>query len=192
MDNISKRIAYEKQILPLLTEIEKVCEELHIPYFTCFALPNKDETNENIDYKQLARTFASFNIANNDDKIVEHIKINNGFQTMNTEFIINVDSEIYDKIETNKDKKVKATNPIIPIKPKKVCENSQKTKGKQPIEKKNKHIKQNSDVPTSTTGEQKFNIPTSTTGERLNIGFDNFEFEDLFEDIAEDISEDIE
>ena len=84
----NKTKEYNEQIKPLLEKLDMACERLSVPYFATFATENSDTETK---YQNSSRTPAPLKLELADNKIIDHIKVLNGFEVVSAESIPVID-----------------------------------------------------------------------------------------------------
>lgn len=67
---------YEEKLLPLITEIKKICVLSKIPCFTCVATAN---SSKGTTYKYDGVLTGTLNVNLSDDRFAKHLCVANGF-----------------------------------------------------------------------------------------------------------------
>ena len=79
MNEYDKKEFYNENIRSLIEQVDVICAEAHIPFFFTAAVSNEHGETQ---YENTARTPAPLEVALNDDKITEHVKVSAGFETI--------------------------------------------------------------------------------------------------------------
>lgn len=78
-NSYDKTAVFEKQVKPLLDQLERICRDRCIPFYATFAIANdKDGTV----YENISNGALPMGIELKDDRLVEHLKIAAGWQAM--------------------------------------------------------------------------------------------------------------
>lgn len=86
---------YEKEILPKLLEIKKICELNDLPFFSCCAVKSEEEKTT---YKYEGILTGSKGIELYDDKYRKHLCVANGFD-VKTNILSNIEDDLSSYLE---------------------------------------------------------------------------------------------
>lgn len=87
---------YEKEIVPKLTEIKRICELNDIPFFSCVAAKN-DENGTIYKYEGILTGSKQINL--HDDHFEKHLCVANGFDVKTSSEIDFKDADFLEYIE---------------------------------------------------------------------------------------------
>lgn len=72
-----KRAVFQKELLPLVEELEKKCAQAQVPFFFTAAVYNDQE---NTEYESRAKTAVPMELKLSNDLLVNHMKVAAGFE----------------------------------------------------------------------------------------------------------------
>lgn len=93
MTEFNKTESYKNTILPLLEQIEQLCKMEKLPFFFTIAIANDKKGTK---YESTALTPVPMELMLAEDKIVKHINVVNGFDTIPPEMIPELEFDIDD------------------------------------------------------------------------------------------------